>query len=502
MPRTGRLVSVMALMACALIVSGSCRVERPPGAAPPGERGLESIVRELEQQMPGATVGVLVADATTGEELVSANADRLFVPASTQKLFTTAAALEELGGSYRFLTRAILAPNERGGSDLVLIGGGDPSIDGTAGACPEALFSQVALALARAGMHRIDGDVVGDDSRLGRDYHHPSWQLADLDQPYGAPVSALTFDDNSVAIRVQSISGQPPMVATPAPYDVTSTLQSSDHTQILYERSNPTGPLTLAGWIGTDRVEVRVVPIARPALHWAGELKRYLESAGIGVGGLARERLGDHPPSHGTTILEWPSPPLRDLILQVNQRSLNLWADLLYKTLGEEVVGDGTFAGGADAVALMVARAGIGASDVVLVDGSGLSRVNLVTPTALVKLLLHMRASPHATDFASSLPVAGRDGTLRMRFAGTPLEGRLLAKTGTLQWVSAIAGYIRISRELAFAVTVNGRLVSSAACSAAIDKALVRIAAAIEAKGERDKGKSMYAPSRSGESDL
>ncbi len=455
---------------------------------------MPAAIASLEKSLPGSTIGFLAVDTETGNDVLSNDANRRLTPASNEKLFTTAAALETLGADFRFTTEVRL--RERSGRmDLLIVGFGDPSIDGFSGACPDAFFSAIVEALRRSDVGEIDGDVICDSSAFLHDDYSPAWQLEDVRQPFGAPASAICFDDNSVRVFLWRSPGQKSAhIWSSWPAPVSADLQASDHSQIFYDRNFPVSPLVLTGWIETDKVEGRSIPIAQPETYWAERIREFLIKNGIRVSGSAREMaqppIGSAdadvviPQPQDRLLFLWQSPPLREIVFETNKRSRNLWAELIFKRLGLEVMGEGSFEAGADAVTLFARHIGITENELGVVDGSGLARTNTVTCRAVVKLLLDIRKAPYAKDFMDSLPVSAVDGTLKGRFVGTPLEGRVSAKTGLLQGVNALSGYLHFSHDIAFSIIVNGRSASGPEAAAAIDAALVKLAAMIENQDE------------------
>lgn len=464
--------SLLAILAA--LATAGCRITSAPTAPPAADTA--ALVTSLQAALPGATIAVAIADADTGREIVSVNPDSLLVPASNTKLFTTAAALEMLGPSYRCVTELRAVDRTGTGTfDLALVGGGDPSLGDPAGICFDALLSAIADAASEAGIGERINDLVVDDSWLGADHYCRDWLLGDVDFAYAAPVSAASLNDNLLAIHLQPAQDGV-AVTSDLPYEIDAGVHIAESTSVTADRIQPGEPVTIRGTVSPGPAVDLYVPAADPPLFWAGRLADGLESHGLNI--IGQPRAG--PAGPGTPLRNWLSPPMAEIVWETNKSSRNLWADLLFQTVGKEIIGDGTFGGGAEALSLFLERCGVRSGETSIVDGSGLARTNLTTARAIMKVLLYMRRSPHGADFESSLPVAGVDGTIRRRFAETLLEGRLAAKTGTLRHVNALSGYMHLSHDLAFVVIVNGRIAGARDATVAIDRFLVGIAHLID----------------------
>ncbi len=424
--------------------------------------------------------GALVVSLTRGDTLFSYHADRRFLPASNAKLFTTAAALHYLGTGFRFLT--ILYADGSVSHDtltgsLVLYGTGDPTFGrDTADLAP------FADSVARAGIRSIRGDIVGDASFLGAELTGPGWSPDNLDQPYAAPPSALGAAANRVRITVTpgDATGDSAAVTVDPPtdyYTVTSTVTTGrprSRTRIHVDRDQEQGTVTLWGTISPRRRSwATSVVVTQPAAFAASLLRQLLAARGIAVAGSTRA-VTDDPPARASLLLRRAegeggspfagalavreSPPLGDLVTEINHRSDNLSAELGFRSIGRAVGGAGSFASGADAVTQVLSgEAGISPASVRITDGSGLSEDDEATPRALVELLAYERRAPAADRdaFWRSLPEPGAG--LGRRMTGTEADGRLRAKTGTMRDVSALTGYVTAAggEELAFSIVVN-----------------------------------------------
>lgn len=458
------------------------------GAPPPTLRAQDRpsgiLAQAIAPQFRGrtwrhATWGALVVSLTRGDTLFSYHADRRFLPASNAKLFTTAAALHYLGPKFRFVTVLVADGPVRDGTlngNLVLYGTGDPTFG------PDtASLAPFADSVVRAGIRRVRGDMVGDASFLGGELAGPGWSPRNAEEPYAAPPSALGAAANRIRITVEPgpRPGAPARVTMLPPTDYFSvssaviTGRPRSRTRISVERGPPHGVVALSGTISPQRTEWSTeIVVRQPALFAAGLLRQLLEARGVEVLGTTRSVTDDAPgrartllaragiqngsPSHGALAVR-NSPSLGDLVTMINHRSDNLSAELVFRSIGRSVGGAGTFASGASAVArFLTVEVGIAPTSVQVTDGSGLSMLDAATPRSLVQLLAYERRAPEGDVFWRSLPAVGEG--LQRRMEGTAAEGRLRAKTGTLNDASALAGYVTTAQgeELAFSIIVNG----------------------------------------------
>ena len=447
----------------------------------------------LARPAAGRTLwGILVRDLGTGETVYERNRDKLFLPASNAKLFSTALALSRLGADHRFTT--ILATggkvDEAGvlHGDLRLAGGGDPNLSSRALPFrkrdefrPDRLrpMRGLADAVRDRGIRRISGDVIGDGSRYVWQPYTRGWSHADTLQGYGSAVGALVFNDNRIDVRVlPGATGGParvrvlPLLGFYELANRTLTMAGRHVGRSLTaRRGDRPGEVVLGGQIAS-RSRGRTLRLAAsdPARYAALALKKALEEAGVVVDGRARSQLllpdrlrslrsgpGWRPPSGEARIAELQSVPLQEAIRVVNKESQNLHAEILMREVALHESGIGSREAATASMRRFLAEAGLGSTEFFLRDGSGLSRHNLVSPAAMVRLLEHMWNLPEREAYLDSLPVAGRDGTLDWRFRRTAGEGRIRAKTGSMSHVLALSGYARASggRTLAFAIFAN-----------------------------------------------
>lgn len=477
------------LRASLLLIAASLGSAQPDDRLPLAERIGELLERPAAQRTHW---GVCVIDLDGGATLYEHGEDRLFVPASNVKLFSTALALRRLGPDYAFTTSVVsqgeIAENGRLDGDLRLIGGGDTNLSSRelpyrsredfAGDRLEPL-RQLAQGVKNAGVKSISGDVVGDDSRYVWQPYPRGWSYADTLQGYGSATSALVFNDNLIELRVTpGTVGAPARVAiipNLAYYAISNrTLTMSGRTVargLQARRGEMPDRIVLAGQI-PSRSGGRTFELAAddPALYAATALKRALADLGVAVQGraAAHHRLPDRlaslrsgpglPASKlGKTLAEVTSVPLSETIRVVNKDSENLHAEMLLREVALHEAGIATQEAAVQSLRSFLAEAGLRTNEFVLRDGSGLSRHDLLSPRGTVRLLEYMWNSADRETYLQSLPIAGHDGTLNWRFKRTPARGRIRAKTGSMSHVLALSGYVSShdGRTLAFSIFAN-----------------------------------------------
>lgn len=435
--------------------------------------------------------GIQVVDLGSGKTLYERNANHFFVPASNTKLFTTALALARLGGDFTFQTRVVAgAPPDAAGrvqGPLVLVGGGDPNLSarvlpyrvGPATGDPLAALDDLAAQVAVRGVKRVDGDIVGDDTWYVWQPYAPGWALDDPLYDYGAPVSALAVNDNAFTLSVRPGAGEGDLAAVelnPAMeyYAIDNrvrTVAAGGERRIQYDRGPGGFELRLWGSMPLrDQGEDLMLGIEDPARYAAMAFRRALEEHGIEVEGraVARHLYPDSvpdlkgasasaPAASGFELARRVSASLLEDLRVTDKVSQNLHAELALRAVGRARRNVGSREAGIEELNAFLGEMGVKPEAFSINDGSGLTRLNLVTPAAVVKLLRHMHASPVRESWISLLPVGGRDGTLISRFGDSPAAGRVHAKTGSLSHVSALSGYIerRNGRWVAFSILVN-----------------------------------------------
>jgi PBP4 family serine-type D-alanyl-D-alanine carboxypeptidase len=427
--------------------------------------------------------GVVVRDLRTGETLLQHESERVFIPASTTKLVTTAAALHLLGSEYRFRTRVwmrgSLDPAGTLHGDLILQGGGDATLT-------YEDLKRLAQQVRTAGIQQVEGLLLYDDSWLDAERYGFGWNIDDEPFGYQAQMGALCVERNAVRLyaRPANKPGEPALLRLEPPTDYVQVVnlartveERAASVPLTATREHALNRLIVAGTIpiGSGEVLVGRYAVENPSRFAAVLFRDGLREAGIQVSNRIAPLL--HPLDGTERLLaEHHSPPLREIIALINKPSDNLLAEIVLKTIGREKRGRGTTEAGLEAVREFLQQAGLEMGAIYLVDGSGLSRLNAISPENLVRLLTYMARSPHAQVYRQSLPLFGIDGTLRNRLRETPVQGKGAAKTGSLLRVSTIAGYLttRSGRELVFAIMMNAYNASGSEARALQDQ-IVRL---------------------------
>ena len=423
--------------------------------------------------------GIIIIDAQTGDTLYELNSGRYFVPASNTKVFTTALAVATFGPEYRFRT-TIETPgtlSEDGilHGDLIFVGRGDPDLsnhklpfqdklqrEGPA----DKVLAEMADAVAAKGVKQIEGDIIADDSFFPYDPYPAGWTAGDLFFGFGAPVSAISFNDNSLNIEVQpgDRAGVPALVSVEPcdgsdslAYDITTSEHSSKlKLEVVRQPGSPS--TLLRGSIPLSSPPTKLeLAMNDPAACAARSLKKLLEARGVRVKGQARVHhappqepgvLSAPPPTESSSprdqrlvLAEHFSVPLIEVIRLLAKVSQNLHSEILLRAVAREKTGVGSTEAGLKVEQDFLKSAGIPDGDVILEDGSGLTRDNLVTPRAMATLLRYIAAQPWGEAYISTLPVAGKDGTLENRLKNTSAAGRIQAKTGSLEHVRSMSGF-------------------------------------------------------------
>jgi D-alanyl-D-alanine carboxypeptidase/D-alanyl-D-alanine-endopeptidase (penicillin-binding protein 4) len=437
--------------------------------AEPGQAQPQSLQARVEARLaeagPGTRFGLVVA-TDDGRELVSIAPEGRFVPASATKMFTIAAVFATLPGIDRpdAAGGASIALEPRAGAapDLVLEGHGDARLSSAADCREDCL---AALADTAAAAVRTVGNVIGDDALYPDERWSAGMSWNNIPTASGTAASALTLDDNELPLVVTAgAKGQRPR-ADLAPYYGLSnqavTVPAGGATALDVERLPMSRDLRLTGTIATDAKPQRIrLGIDDPAEYAAWRLRALLEARGVRVTGkvLARHQLTGAvmAPAERRVLAQLTPPPLLLDLTATAKVSQNLHAELLLRRLGQ-VHNKRSVALGVAAVRAMLDGAGVPRRQAEFADGSGMSTYNRLSPRGAVTFLNWAAKQPWGAAWRATLPVGGVDGTLARRFRGGPLEGRVTAKTGSLNQASALVGYLvtKSGRTLSFAVFAN-----------------------------------------------
>lgn len=505
MRKRNALPLLLALAGCV----PAARTAPAPAPAVPLAAALDSIFDDTT--FASAFWGVEVRSLDSGATLYRRNAERLFIPASNMKIVTGAAALEALGPDYRYRTRVEAQGTVAGGElrgDLVVRGSGDPTIAAHFTGDPRAVFRAWADSLRARGITRITGSIVGnddvfDDVPLGR-----GWAWDDLDADYSAEVGGLEFNEGFATLRVApgARPGDPARVALDPPtgyVPVTNravTAPPGTPARVEAARAPFQSEVVVSGPVPADTAGVTAtVSVRDNTLYFASVLRETLQGAGIRVDGPAVDDDARPDSLRGraaTPLFTHASPPMREILAGFLKPSQNQIGEILLKTLGRELRGQGSASAGRTAVDSLLRVWGLDPRRVAQADGSGLSRYDMVAPDLLVGILTHMTRSPHWSVWYAALPVAGVDGTLAGRMKGTPLQGNVHAKTGTLSGVRSLSGYLTTARgeRLVFSALANHHTVAARDADRVAEAALRRL---YEAGTQRQTASSVSPPTAS-----
>jgi D-alanyl-D-alanine carboxypeptidase/D-alanyl-D-alanine-endopeptidase (penicillin-binding protein 4) len=469
---------------------------RAPAAVTPS-RPLDPL-QQLRDDITAATTapgvrraawGILVQSLDRGERLFELNPGTLLVPASTVKLVSLAAASEAVGWDFKFETNVRASGPVVDGvlrGDLVVMGAGDPSIGGRVGAD----LSSWAAALRAAGVHRIEGRIIGHDGdgELTDPRPQLAWAWDDLGYATGALLGALNFAENQMEVTVTPASspGSRPVLgvepyASARPLRNRAVTGAAESPQLLWPEQRPGEPfLTIAGSIPAGAAPARLrVSVGNPTLWFASVLRHTLVSGGIEVTGEAIDvdDVAELPQRYAPVLHTHRSATLAEIAQPMLKESINLYAEAVLRLNAAAAVVP-TNDAALEGLRTRLRSWGIADEAWQIVDGSGLSRRNAVAPEVLVAVLQRMYDSSGRSPWMTALPVAGRDGTLDTRMRGTAAEGNVRAKTGTMTNVRTLAGYVRTrdGETLAFAIMADAFEGPGAAAVDAIDRIAVRLA--------------------------
>ena len=470
-----------------------------------------NLIRQQDPRADHAIWGISVVDLATGSSLYAENANKLLQPASNTKLFTTATALAVVGPDYKFMTtvESMRRPDKSGriAGDLFLVGHGDPNLSGrvlpyakkTERLTPHTrVLEELADEVALAGVKVIDGDIVGDDSYFVYERYADGWTQDDLMWDYGAPVSALTVNDNLVFASIkpgERLGARALLTLDPytSYYSVRNLVTTSApgtlrNIGILREP----GSLDVTFW-GTiplgDPGDDEALAIEDPATCNAQFFRDLLLQHGIIVRGKARAQHSEpwqYPPPQNNQPLVVPaataparmilaqhqSVPLIEDLRVINKISQNLHVEIMLRLIGKLHGVSGSVSGGLDAENKFLSeQVHIDPAEIALHDGSGLSRSGLATPHAFTQLLQYAYAQPWAAQFRDTLPVAAEDGSLSTRFKGTFAADHVEAKTGQLGEVNSLSGYAvtKQGHNIAFSIIINHHTLGNTKAKQMID---------------------------------
>ncbi len=439
-------------------------------SAPRSSADVASTLAGLTGRTRGGTWGAMVISLTRGDTLYALNAGEEMMPASTMKLFTSAIAFENFGPNYHFSTDALrdaaVGPDGTLNGNLYIRGDGDPALSGKflpGGA--SAPMNRLADLVAQQGIKHVTGSVIGDATGFDDQKIPDGWLTRYLQASYAARVSALSLNENLIAVAVTpTAAGNPAMVSlepSTSAIPLVSNVRTVPGTGArLSFRKLGNGTIQANGSIGTRAGTRKYVYIVEdPPSFATGAFINALISRGVKVdGGI---KLGKTPPT-AAKVASLQSPALATMIAAMNRESINHYAELLFRDAARGPTRStvGSVQNASSVLDRFFAtKVGVDTTRLVFADGSGLSTLDRVTPRAQVQLLSYAHRASWGPWLHSSLPVAGNSELLKRRMRNTPAEGNLHAKTGTTNDVIALAGYVTAvnGEVLAFSFLYNGR---------------------------------------------
>lgn len=388
-----------AFLSC-LIISACAPAAAPPSPVRTPLEALRFSIDSLvnDPEFANAQLGLLIVDPKTSDTLYSRNAGKLFMPASNQKIITSAVALAQLGPDYRYHTviakRGSVKDSVLNG-DLIVIGRGDPTMSDRVYGSAAKEMAAIADSIRAHGIRRVSGSLRQGGNAFPDSIYGYGWEWDDIGGESGAPVDELLYNEGMVQRGVR-IDGRDTVVS---------------------------------------------VATRTPGYVYLGALYGALTQRGVAVDGLVN-LTSDSLTTPYDTVYVVTSPPLREILKHFLKPSQNQIGEALLKTIGLEKTGIGSADAGSEVVTTQLAQWGVDSTSVVVYDGSGLSRHDLVSPETIVKVLVAMQKDTAFNVYYDAFPIAGVDGTIRNRMKGTPAENNLRGKTGTIEFVRSLSGYV------------------------------------------------------------
>ncbi len=452
-----------------------------------GEHAAAALVKSIDWSLEIPDLhtgwqGIYIERLRDSKVLYQHEAHHVFLPASNNKILTSAVALANLGADFRYHTqlrrnRPILKNGTLKG-DLILIGSGDPLLS-------PADLKSIAKETIKAGIKRVSGAILYDDTLFDHQRYGDTWAWDDMDFYYSAQISALNLNENMVFLQPHpgKKKGDPVRFDIGPVTDYANILNSAvtggagTPSTLNISRQLGLNTILVTGTIPLDIKPDKNLPVGvtidNPSRYAAYVLKKYLERDGVRVhGGILESKTSAHALK---LVSEHVSEPLSVILKKLNKPSDNLVAECLLKTVGAKLKKQGT--GGESGTGAQAAREwfkliGMDISELNQADGSGLSRTNYVSPANIVKLLVFLHSRPDFSVFFDSLPIAGVDGSLRNRMKDTPAFNNCHAKTGYVSHASSLSGYVtnKDGDIMVFSILMNNHLCPNKVCTQIQDK--------------------------------
>ncbi|MBW7889213.1 MAG: D-alanyl-D-alanine carboxypeptidase/D-alanyl-D-alanine-endopeptidase [Bacteroidetes bacterium] len=445
-----------------IFFAGCASVQTVKEPSTPTEK-LQTTLSQMfnDSNFVNAHWGVLIKSLRTGETLYAQNEKKMFMPASNMKLFATASVLSALSPDFQY--RTVLTTNgtiSNGvlNGNIIMHGSGDPSIatrftDSNA----TKVFEQWADSLKAKGITSISGNLIGDDNCFDEENYGEGWSADYETDYYAAQISGISYNDNciDVTLTADSVAGNPCVIAlSPKTQYVifinkTKTVPQDSGRRIWFSRKRGTNIVTIEGTLPQNGKEwIESVTVDNPTLYALTVMKEVFISKGISVNGnvVDIDDLQSVPDtSNSIQLASYLSPSLSEIAAATNKPSQNLYAEQLFRTIGFQKLGIGSMEKSKQFIYPTLSSWGVDTVRLRASDASGLSRLDLITPSDIVSILTGMYNGPYRTSFYESLPIAGVDGSIKGRMKGTKAEGNVHAKTGFIGYVRSLSGYVTSS---------------------------------------------------------
>lgn len=445
-----------------------------------------------------ASIGISVLSVESGKYLYRLNDNKNFVPASNQKIITVYSAIDFLGEDFVFTTKIYLDGTlEKNGEfigNIIIRGFGDPTLSLSYGVNPGDIISSWVDSLINYGIRSVRGNIIGDDNYFDEVPYGPGWAWDDMKYPFSPMISSLSIWDNIISIYISpgdTVSESARITIEPQTNFVrvinnvmTGSISSLE--DINFFREQGTNIIELSGNItedslNPDKTILVSVTVDNPTAFFVNLFREALEERNIRVRGASIDidewhgRL-NYPALSPIIISE--STPLREIIKTINKYSHNLSAELVFRAFAKESSGSGSSEAGSESIKNYLKEKGISPNNMNIADGSGLSRYNLISPSYIVTILSSIYRSSVKEPIFSSFARPGEEGTLKRRMTKSRAENNVVAKTGSMNGISALAGFIRTrdNELLAFSIMINNFTAPSSVANNLEDLICMRLA--------------------------
>jgi serine-type D-Ala-D-Ala carboxypeptidase/endopeptidase (penicillin-binding protein 4) len=491
MNRIRLTLPLLALAACAKSVSIAPRPSLSSGTNVALRAMIDSLADAPE--FSNAHWGILIVDPERGDTLYSRNAGKLFMPASNMKILTSATALAQLGPDYKYRTvfaaRGAISNGTLDG-DLLVFGRGDPSVSDHMVHDAMIPLRSIADSLAARGIHHVTGRVVAAGNAFPSEVFGFGWTYDDFEDSYSAPIDELLFNEGFSELHVHAgtRAGDPvrvdvkPARSFPVVRNQATTIAppTGDWRRgrgdgLRAHKDSTTWDVILDGQIAAGDTAVIEVTHHDPDVAYVAAVREALRDKGIAID----ESTSTDTTARVDTLATLSSPPMSEILKALLKPSQNQIAEMLFRTVALEKYGAGRTDSSRSIVGAQISSWGAAVpSEAVIRDGSGLSRYDYISPRTVVRILDAMHRSPHFATYFDALPIAGVDGTIRNRMKGTPAQGNVHAKTGSVALARSLSGYVTTAdhRMLIFSFLANNWTVPVASVEHVQDAIAARLA--------------------------